>query len=53
MTALTKQAIDKSRFPMIDVGNDDDVSNVFTLSHGIAFVFTLLVATAVNPKKAD
>ena len=49
---MPKQAIDQSRFPVIDVGNDDDVSNVFTMGHGIAFVFTLLVATAVDPKKA-
>ncbi len=53
LATLTQQAIDESRFPMIDVGNDDDISNVFTLSHGIAFVFTLRVATAVDPKKAS
>ena len=53
LTALTKKAIDQSRFPVIDVGNNDDVSNVFTLGHGIAFVLTLLVVTAVCPKKAE
>ena len=53
LAALAQQAIDKRRFAMVNVGNDDDVSDIFS-TQGYDSLFDGngmgRVATAENPK---
>ena len=38
LSTLPEQAINERCFAVVDVGDDDDISNVFTLSHKTALL---------------